>query len=122
MSNNADLFHEVGLDPNNPPKTWQKTEDAGYEGIIWSWTTIGNRIKIPDTVEFDVAAAENGSDPMSVVTFGQAELLIPDNCGTRKRRKGFGALDWPLRIHSPRRGNYKGRFERSGGESEDPLK
>jgi len=48
---NADLFREVGLDPNNPPKTWQETEDAaqvlkdaGYDGVIWSWTTTGNWI------------------------------------------------------------------------------
>lgn len=48
---NADLFREVGLDPANPPKTWQETrdaaevlKDAGYDGVIWSWTTTGNWI------------------------------------------------------------------------------
>ena len=48
---NRDLFKKVGLDPDNPPKTWEETEkaaqvlkDAGYDGVIWSWTTTGNWI------------------------------------------------------------------------------
>lgn len=51
MFMNTDLFKEVGLDPHNPPKTWKETEqaaqvlkDAGYDGVIWSWTTTGNWI------------------------------------------------------------------------------
>ena len=51
MFMNTDLFREVGLDPNDPPKTWKETEqtaqvfkDAGYDGVIWSWTTTGNWI------------------------------------------------------------------------------
>ena len=51
MFMNTDLFKEVGLDPNNPAKTWKETErtaqvfkDAGYDGVIWSWTTTGNWI------------------------------------------------------------------------------
>lgn len=48
---NRELFNKVGLDPDNPPKTWAETEkaaqvlkDAGYDGVIWSWTTTGNWI------------------------------------------------------------------------------
>jgi multiple sugar transport system substrate-binding protein len=48
---NRDLFIKVGLDPDSPPRTWEETEkaaqilkDAGYNGVIWSWTTTGNWI------------------------------------------------------------------------------
>ena len=39
---NKDLFAQVGLDPDNPPKSWaeaeaaaQKLKNAGYMGILW---------------------------------------------------------------------------------------
>jgi multiple sugar transport system substrate-binding protein len=51
MYYNVDLFREVGLDPDAPPRTWaeaaeaaQVLHDAGYEGILWGWSITGNWI------------------------------------------------------------------------------
>ncbi len=41
---NADLFEEVGLDPDAPPATWQEVREAaealvagGHDGIVYQW-------------------------------------------------------------------------------------
>ena len=51
MYYNADLFREVGLDPDKPPTSWAdaraaatKLHDAGYQGILWGWSITGNWI------------------------------------------------------------------------------
>lgn len=48
---NMDLFKKVGLDPENPPKSWaearaaaEKLKAAGHQGIFWGWQVTGNWI------------------------------------------------------------------------------
>ncbi len=48
---NRDLFKKVGLNADNPPKSWAEAEaaskilkDAGYMGSLWGWSITGNWI------------------------------------------------------------------------------
>lgn len=51
MLYNKELFQQVGLNPENPPKSWAEVEaasqilkDAGYNGVLWGWSITGNWI------------------------------------------------------------------------------
>jgi multiple sugar transport system substrate-binding protein len=51
MFNNMDLFNEIGLDPENPPKNWAdaratavKFKANNHLGIFWGWQVTGNWI------------------------------------------------------------------------------
>ncbi len=51
LFNNMDLFNDVGLDPENPPKSWADARAAAVKfkakdhlGIFWGWQVTGNWI------------------------------------------------------------------------------
>ncbi|PKL13513.1 MAG: hypothetical protein CVV52_05700 [Spirochaetae bacterium HGW-Spirochaetae-8] len=51
MLYNKELFQQVGLNPENPPKSWAEVEaasqilkDAGFNGVLWGWSITGNWI------------------------------------------------------------------------------
>jgi multiple sugar transport system substrate-binding protein len=51
MFNNMDLFNDVGLDPESPPKSWADARAAAAKfkardhlGIFWGWQVTGNWI------------------------------------------------------------------------------
>lgn len=51
MLYNKELFQQVGLDPENPPKSWAEVEaaskilkKAGFNGVLWGWSITGNWI------------------------------------------------------------------------------
>lgn len=71
---NEDAFLKAGLNPKNPPRSWeqafsmaQKLKKAGYEGILWDWTITGNWIFQTMTENAQGKLADKKDQPL----FGQ---------------------------------------------------
>jgi len=72
---NKELFQQVGLDPENPPKTWTQTEaaaqtlkNAGYNGVLWGWSITGNWIL---QTMIENAGGKLATEDSSVIMFNE---------------------------------------------------